>query len=162
MTKEQVYTAQLKKLGYYQEAFEPLIRELAQAERQRTRAQKAWSATAPPGGKPSFLNPHFAIIKQLDNQILAYREALGLTPKALRRVRGADAPEVASGDSPDGIAKRLDAILARAEEYDAPVFDFDTSEAWANPPQAAEDGPSQSAAPTAPPSGGSQGGGGSG
>ena len=163
MAREDVYIAQLQELGVWNEAFRPMVKDLAKAERRRTRAEKEWAATVPKGGKPSFTHPLYQACVQLDRTVMKYREALGLTPKALRRVRGADAPEVASGDSPDGIAKRLDAILARAEEYDAPVFDLNTEAAWANPPPAAEDSPSQSppqAAVTAPPGGGSQVGGG--
>ncbi|MBR2582842.1 MAG: hypothetical protein IKD61_05555 [Oscillospiraceae bacterium] len=122
MTKEQIYAAQLKGLGYYQEAFEPLIKELSQAERQRTRAQKAWSATAPPGGKPSFLDPHWAIIQELDRKILAYREALGLTPKALRRLMGSPEPPVPQ----DLISEKLSAIAARVGAYEVDVPKLDT------------------------------------
>jgi len=132
MAREDVYIAQLQELGVWNEAFRPMVKDLAKAERRRTRAEKEWAATVPKGGKPSFTHPLYQACVQLDRTVMEYREALGLTPKALRRVRGADAPEVASGDSPDGIAKRLDAILARAEEYDAPVFELNTSEAWAN------------------------------
>lgn len=116
MTREQIYTQQLKELGYWQEAFAPLVKELAQAERQRTRAQKAWSATAPPGGKPSFLDPHWAIIDQLDRKILGYREALGLTPKALRRLTGSPEPPVQQ----DLITERLNAIAERVTAYSVP------------------------------------------
>lgn len=116
MTKEQIYIDQLKALGYWQEAFAPLVKELAQAERQRTRAQKAWSATAPPGGKPSFLDPHWAIIDQLDRKILGYREALGLTPKALRRLTGSPEPPVQQ----DLITERLNAIAERVTAYSVP------------------------------------------
>jgi hypothetical protein len=131
MAREDVYISQLQELGVWNEAFRPMVKDLAKAERRRTRAEKEWAATVPKGGKPSFTHPLYQACVQLDRTVMEYREALGLTPKALRRVRGADAPEVASGDSPDGIAKRLDAILARAEEYDAPVFELNTSEAWA-------------------------------
>lgn len=140
MAREDVYIAQLQELGVWNEAFRPMVKDLAKAERRRTRAEKEWAATVPKGGKPSFTHPLYQACVQLDRTVMEYREALGLTPKALRRVRGADAPEVASGDSPDGIAKRLDAILARAEEYDAPVFELNTSEAWA---QSLKDGESE-------------------
>lgn len=122
MAKEKIYAEQLKGLGYYQEAFEPLIKELSQAERQRTRAQKAWSATAPPGGKPSFLDPHWAIIQELDRKILAYREALGLTPKALRRLMGSPEPPVPQ----DLISEKLSAIAARVGAYEVDVPKVDT------------------------------------
>jgi len=116
MTREQVYTQQLKALGVYEEAFVPLIKDLAKAERRRTRAEKAWAATAPPGGKPSFLDPHYQIVSQLDREILGYREVMGLTPKSLRRLRGVtDGPA-----EQDLIVDRLDRIAARVEQYEAP------------------------------------------
>ena len=121
MTREQIYTQQLKGLGYWQEAFAPLVKELAQAERQRTRAQKAWSATAPPGGKPSFLDPHWAIIQELDKKVLAYREALGLTPKALRRLTGTAEPAAPQ----DLISEKLSAIAARVSAYSVDVSNLD-------------------------------------
>ncbi len=116
MTKEQVYREQMKALGIYEEIFEPEIRTLCRIEREYTRAQKAWSATAPPGGKPSFLNEHYPVIQKLRAEILQHREALGLTPKALRKltgVAGADAPE-----QKDLIASKLDQIAARVASYD--------------------------------------------
>lgn len=118
MTREQVYTQQLKDLGVYEPAFDPLIKDLAKAERRRTRAEKAWSATAPPGGKPSFLDPHYQVVAALDREILGYREVMGLTPKSLRRLRGATD---AAGDADrDPITERLDRIAARVEQYAAP------------------------------------------
>lgn len=89
MTKEEVYRGQLEALGVYDPAFDPEIKTLAQLERRLTRAQKAWSETAEVGEKPSFLDPHYAVICQLERDVLSHREALGLTPKALRRIRGA-------------------------------------------------------------------------
>lgn len=116
MTREQVYTQQLKALGVYEDAFVPLIKDLAKAERRRTRAEKAWAATAPPGGKPSFLDPHYQIVSQLDREILGYREVMGLTPKSLRRLRGVtDGPA-----EQDLIVDRLDRIAARVEQYETP------------------------------------------
>lgn len=87
--REDLYKAQLIELGIYDPAFEPEIKTLAQLERRLTRAQKAWSATAAPGGKPSFMDPNYQIVVQLEAQILTHRDALGLTPKALRRLKGA-------------------------------------------------------------------------
>ena len=116
MTREQIYTQQLKALGVYEPAFDPLIKDLAKAERRRTRAEKEWSATAPPGGKPSFLDPHYQIVAQLDREILGYREVMGLTPKSLRRLRGVtEAP----GER-DLITERLDTIAQRVGAYDPP------------------------------------------
>lgn len=112
-TRENIYAQQLKELGIYEKAFEPLIKELAQKERRRQRLQKAWAATAAPGGKPSFLDPHYQLLVQVERETLALREALGLTPKSLRKLRGApDAPI-----QQDLIADKLDAIKARVEGY---------------------------------------------
>ena len=116
MTKEQVYRQQMQALGIYEEIFEPEIRTLCRIEREYTRAQKAWSATAPPGGKPSFLDDHFAVIQKLRAEILQHREALGLTPKALRKLTGMnlnDTPE-----QKDLITAKLDQIAERVAGYD--------------------------------------------
>lgn len=115
MTREQMYTAQLKDLGIWEDAFAPMVKELAQIDRRRTRLQKAWAASAPPGGKPSFLDPHYALIVQAERDALAFREAMGLTPKSLRRLRGA-VPEAPAKDG--GISAKLDVLLAQAESYD--------------------------------------------
>ena len=117
MTKEQIYKAQMIELGIYDPAFEPEIRTLARIEREYTRAQKAWSQTAPPGGKPSFLNDHFPVIHKLRAEMLQHREALGLTPKALRKLTG-----VNMTDTPvqqDLITAKLDKIAERVAGYDS-------------------------------------------
>lgn len=115
MTREEVYAGQLRALGIYEEAFEPEIKMLAQLERELTRAKKAWSATAPKGSKPSLLDPHYAVITNLRREILVHRESLGLTPKALRRLRGATA---AGPDEASLITERLDLIARRVSSYD--------------------------------------------
>lgn len=115
-TREQIYAEQLRALGVYQPAFEPEIKTLAELERDLQRAKKAWRATAPAGVPPSPLDPHYAVITNLRREILAHRDALGLTPKALRRLR-----ERGTGDAPDersAIVARLDAIAERVSSYD--------------------------------------------
>lgn len=115
-TREQIYRQQLKALGFYDPAFEPLITDLAQMDRRWTRAKKDWAATAPPGGKPSFLDPTYTALTQIERDRRALREDLGLTPKALRKLRGApDAPV-----QQDLIATRLQAIADRVGAYTVP------------------------------------------
>lgn len=116
-TKEVVYREQMQALGIYEEIFEPEIQTLARVEREYTRAEKAWSATAAPGGKPSFLDPHYAIIQRLRAEILQHREALGLTPKALRKLTGAAGVEVP--EQKDLITAKLDRIAERVAGYDS-------------------------------------------
>ena len=115
-TKEQIYREQMQALGIYEEIFEPEIKTLARVEREYTRAEKAWSATAAPGGKPSFLDPHFAVIQRLRAEILQHREALGLTPKALRKLTGGAGSGEA--DQKDLITAKLDRIAQRVSGYD--------------------------------------------
>lgn len=119
-SREKVYKAQLQELGIYKPAFDPEIKTLSDLERDLSRAKKAWSATVPKGGKakPSLLDPHYAVISNLRREILTHREALGLTPKALRKLRG----EPAAGPSePELITDRLDAIAQRVGAYEIPA-----------------------------------------
>lgn len=122
-TKEQIYAKQLRELGIYEPAFEPEISTLSQLERELTRAKKAWSATAPPGGKASVLDPHYQVICSLRREILVHRETLGLTPKALRRLRGQAGGE---GAAQDLIGEKLTAIAERVGAYSVPVLESDT------------------------------------
>ena len=129
VTKEQVYQKQMEDLGTWQEIFMPELRTLCRCERELTRAEKAWSATAAPGEKPSFLNDHYQVIQKLRAEILQHREALGLTPKALKKlvgVAGTDAP-----NQQDLITNKLDQIAARVAGYDfAPGSDVCASGLW--------------------------------
>ena len=115
MTKEQIYREQMIELGIWEDAFAPEVSTLAQMERDLTRAKKAWSETAPAGGKPLVLDPHFAVITGLLREILAHREALGLTPKGLRKLRG---PTADGPSEQDLITERLTAIAERVGAYD--------------------------------------------
>ena len=116
MTKEDVYKSQLQQLGIYNPAFDPEIKTLAQLERRLTRVQKAWSATAKDGEAPSFLNPHYAVIVQLEDKILAHREALGLTPKALRKLKGTCLTED-SGETETAAAGNVSVLELVRQKY---------------------------------------------
>lgn len=115
-TREQIYREQLTALGIYDPAFEPLITDLAQMDRRWTRAKKEWAATAPPGGKPSFLDPTYAAVTQIERERRALREELCLTPRALRKLRGIAEPPVPE----DLIATRLQVIADRVSSYGLP------------------------------------------
>ena len=127
MPREQTYREQLQELGIYEKAFEPEISTLAQLERELTRAKKAWSATVPKGAKPSMLDPHYDLICSLRREILTHREALGLTPKALRRLRGQTGSDGPS--QKDLMNTLLSGIAERVGAYDEGVSKPDTGEA---------------------------------
>lgn len=116
MTREEVYKKQLQDLGIYDPAFDPEIKDLAKLERKKTRAEKEWSATAPPGGKPSFLDPHYQIIMQLEDKILQHRNALGLTPMALRKLKGAYYETVRGESLTQGAAQENVTVLDLVRE----------------------------------------------
>ena len=121
MTKEQIYRDQMIALGIYDVIHEPEIKTLAKIERQITRAEKAWSATAsPPGSAPSFLDPHFPIIQRLRAEALQHREALGITVKALAKLTGTVGTVPAQKDL---ITAKLDAIASKVAGYDSAVAD---------------------------------------
>lgn len=122
-SREQKYVEQLTALGIYDEAFDPEIKTLATLEREWTAAKKEWSATARDGGKPSFADPLYSVIQNLRREILTHRETLGLTPKSLRKLRGAPEPPATAQDL---IGEKLSAIAARVGAYELPVFDPNT------------------------------------
>ncbi len=117
MKREDVYIGQLTDLGIYDPAFLPEIKQLAQLERELTRAKKAWSNTTPKGTAPSFEDPHYGIIRQLRSEILRHRDALGLTPRGFQRLRGkaaaSDSGSVGTGN------RELSAILSSLEDDSA-------------------------------------------
>ena len=130
MTKEQVYQLQMEELGIWRDIFLPELRTLCRCERELTRAEKAWSNTAPPGGKPSFLDDHYPVIEKLRSEILQHRQALGLTPQSFRKLTGVNA----GGDTPeqkDLISSKLDQIAASVAGYDfAPGSDVCAAGLW--------------------------------
>ncbi len=87
-SKEQIYRAQLEELGVYSPAFDGEIHQLCILERELSRARKEWKNTVPPGGTPSFMHELYGVITQIQREIFTRREALGLTPKGLRRIKG--------------------------------------------------------------------------
>ena len=116
MTREQKYKEQLEELGLYNPIFDPEIKALSRLEKELQRAQKEWSATAnPPGSQPSFLDPHYAIIQRLNADILRHREALGMTPMAMRKLKGV---QTEGPDTRELITEKLDLIADSVAVYD--------------------------------------------
>ena len=92
MTREQKYREQLKELGIYQELFEPEIHTLAELERDLQRLNKQWKAAGCPtvdtsGRGPATSDKTLDAIMAMRRDILAHRDALGLTPKGLKRLK---------------------------------------------------------------------------
>lgn len=111
-TREQIYTEQLKALGIYDKAFDPEIKTLAQLERELTRAQKEWKKTAKEDEAPSVRDPAYAVITGIRREILSHRDALGLTPKALRKLKGAASP--AGPNAQEVLTELLDGLREQA------------------------------------------------
>ena len=92
MTKEQIYTQQMKELGTYQPIFDPEIKTLCELERDLQRLSKRWKEAGRPtverGGRgPTTSDKTLDAIMALRKEILAHRDALGLTPKGLQRLK---------------------------------------------------------------------------
>ena len=93
MTKEEKYRQEMIALGTWHTAFVPMVHDLCVLERELSRTRAAWKRTAPPGQSPSPLDPHYALIRQQSRDIMALRDALGLTPRGLRRLKGQNTSE---------------------------------------------------------------------
>lgn len=119
-TKESIYIEQLKELGIWDPAFAGAVHDLAVLEREMSRTRKAWKATAEDGEAPSPLDEHYQIILQQGREIARLREALGMTPKGLRRIRTAHDEAFRVGQQVDEDAT---AEANRAAES-ATVLDF--------------------------------------
>ena len=118
MTREQTYTEQLKALGIWDPAFAPEVHTLACMERDLQRVQKAareLDKLTADGKAPKKTPDYFALISGLRRDILAHRNALGLTPAGLARLRGKAAD---TGTDSDGISSRLDALAEKISAYE--------------------------------------------
>lgn len=115
MSREDKIKSQLNELGIYSPAFDSAIHELCILERELSRARKQWKETAPPGGKPSMTSPAYSVVIQIRREVLAYQNALGLTPSGLKRLKGKElSKEKTKGDE---ITERLDKIREAVERY---------------------------------------------
>lgn len=92
MTAEDKYKAQLEELGIWRDAFAPEVHTLCMMERELRRAQKAMKDKTEDENAD-----RYKVVLQLRRDILAHRDALGLTPKALRRLIGESAATEAGG-----------------------------------------------------------------
>ena len=121
MAKEADYRAMLIDLGIYRPAFDAEIHTLCVMERELSRAMKAWKATAPDKNTaPSVEDPIYEVICKMRRDILQHRDSLGLTPKALQRLRRgmAQAPndEAVTGTASPAFSALMDRIREAAHE----------------------------------------------
>ena len=110
MTREQKYTQQMQRLGIWDEIFEPEIHALCIMERDLQRLTTRWKADGyqtveKRGNGPAATDRTFDAIMTLRRQILAMKDALGLTPKALARLKGR--PTAEAEEPTDGQSARL-------------------------------------------------------
>ena len=97
MTREQKYIEQMQRLGIYDEIFEPEVHTLCIMERDLQRLTKRWKEEGyrpveKNGRGPATTDKNFDAIMTLRRQILSMKDALGLTPRALVRLKGRPAP----------------------------------------------------------------------
>ena len=102
MTKEDKYREMMIALGTWNTAFEPVVHSLCVLERETSRIRAEWKKTAPPGRAPSALDPHYAVIRSNEKEINGLRDALGLTPRGLRRMKGTGTSEGTNEDPVPG------------------------------------------------------------
>ena len=135
MRLEDKYEAQLKELGIWQDAFAPEVHTLCMMERELRREQKAWKDASAllkqrldDGSETDkdlaalvkSIDGHYSLILTLRRDILSHRDALGLTPKGLQRLRGKDAPMADGAAAPSArqVSDAFAALQARCQSYD--------------------------------------------
>lgn len=139
MKAEDKYKAQLEELGVYQPAFDAEIHTLCMMERELRREQKELrevkkdldtarqsvqlygSSNTMEKSLASLLkavDSHYALIMQLRRDILSHRDALGLTPKGLQRLRGKETPVGPAGSAMQSFGGVLEALRDKVSTYD--------------------------------------------
>ena len=98
MSREAEYRARMEALGIWDDAFAGAVHDLCMMERDQARTRTAWRAALAEGSKRAAELAE--LLMSQDKAIQAHRDALCLTPKALRRLQadfGAQGSEPASG-----------------------------------------------------------------
>lgn len=117
-TREQTYTEQMQALGIYQPIFDPEIEMLCTLERDLQRLTKRWKEAGCPtvsydAKGAATTDKTLDAITTLRREILAHRDALGLTPKGLNRLK-AKALTADAQDGPDAEPTPLELIRTQA------------------------------------------------
>jgi hypothetical protein len=117
MSRETDYADQLKTLGVYEPAFDPAIHDLCVTEREYGRAMKDWrEAAKTQGAQAKASDELYAVVAKLRLSIQNQREALGLTPRGLQKLRGK--PKGEGGVAGEAMSRKLDAIWERLQAYE--------------------------------------------
>ena len=118
MAREQEYIEQLQAMDVWEPAFAPAIHDLCVTEREYSRAMKAWRQDAQErGAQAQASDPLYATVQQLRREIQTQREALGLTPRGLQKLRGR--PRGEGGVAGEALSRKLDALLEACLAYEA-------------------------------------------
>ena len=134
MRAEDKYKQQLVELGVWQDAFAPEVHTLCMMERELRREQKDWREaqadlkTRREGGSiekdlatlVKAVDAHYSLILTLRRDFLSHRDALGLTPKGLQRLRSKEGgvPDGAAAPSARQVSDAFSALKARCESYE--------------------------------------------
>lgn len=117
MSREKDYAEQLKALDVYDPAFAPAIHDLCVTEREYGRAMKAWREDARQRSADALTSDAlYAPVLTLRQEIARQREALGLTPRGLQKLRGK--PKGEGGVAGETMSRKLDALLERLAAYE--------------------------------------------
>lgn len=112
--------ADMESVGLYSPVFDGTIRQLAKAERELSRAEKAWKAAGgkmvaelvnKTGGAYTAKDPNYAVVDQLRKDILTLRAQLGLTPAGLARAKKSQQTLATEAGN------RLESLLGAAREH---------------------------------------------
>ena len=85
MSKEADYRARMEALGIWDDAFAGAVHDLCMMERDQAKTRTAWRAALAKGDKKAAELAE--LLMNQDKAIQAHRDALCLTPKALRRLQ---------------------------------------------------------------------------
>ena len=110
--KEKEYAELLTELGIYSPAFDGTIHQMCILERELHRTRAAWKKTVPKKQTPSTTHELYDVILKQQKELLAYRDALGLTPKGLRKLKGS--LELSSGDAADNVTVLAEVLKRHA------------------------------------------------
>ncbi len=117
MTREQMIKTKMQEAGTYDHIYDEEIHVLAGMERDLKRALSRWKSPAERGGDAGdFGAALWPVVQQLRKDVLAHYDSLGLTPKGMRRLKSAVAPD---GAAQQGGSSQTSELLDRLADLAA-------------------------------------------